>query len=76
MSGVTMLFQCPWFVALVYLGLWGVGFDVEVSGTALGMGNRIIGISSFLRNRAFCKVILLDPPTLTRYWWLGRVSMT
>ena len=27
------------------LGLWGVGFGVEVSGTALGMGNGIVGVS-------------------------------
>ena len=58
------------------LGLWGVGFGVQVSGTALGMGNRIVVVSSFLRNWQFRKVILPDPSTLTRYWWLGRVSMT
>ena len=32
--------------------LWEVGFGVEVlSGMALGMGNRIVGVSSFLRNQ-------------------------
>ena len=51
------------------LSLWGVRFGVEVLGTALGIGNGIIGVSSFLRNRRFHKVILPDPSTLTRYWW-------
>ena len=58
------------------LGLWGVGFGVEVSGTALGTENWIDVVSSFQRNRRFRKVILPDPSTLTWYWWLGRVSMT
>ena len=46
------------------LGLWGVGFGVEVSGEALGMGNGIVGVSGFLRNRRFCKAILPDLSTL------------
>ena len=60
------------------LGLRGVGFGfgVEVSGAALGMRDGVVGVSSFLRNRRFLKVILPDPSTLTRYWWLGSVSTT
>ena len=58
------------------LGLWGVGFGVEVLVTALGMGNWIVGVSSFLRNRPFRKVILPGLSTLTRYWWLRRVLIT
>ena len=58
------------------LDLWGVGFDVEVLGMAQGMGNGIVGVSCFLRNRWFHKVILPDPSTLTWYKWLGRVSVT
>ena len=46
------------------LGLWGVGFVVEVSGMALGIGNGIVGVSGFLRNRRFNKIILPDPSTL------------
>ena len=56
------------------LGLWEVGFGVEVSGTAQGMGNGIVVVSSFLRNRPFRKVILPDQSTLTRYWWLGGLN--
>ena len=48
-------------------GLWVVGFGVEVSATELGMGNRIVVVSSFLRNRRFRKVILPCLSTLTRY---------
>ena len=57
------------------LGLKGTGFrfGVEVLGAVLGMGGGVVGISSFLRNRQFLKVILPDPSTLTRYWWLGSV---
>ena len=58
------------------LGLWGAGFGVEVSGMALEMGNRIVGVWSFLRSWQFHKVILPDPSTLMQYWWLERVSMT
>ena len=46
------------------LGLRGFGFGVEVSGKVLGMGGSV-GISSFLRNRRFLKVVLPDPSTLT-----------
>ena len=58
------------------LGLRGFGFGVKVLGTALGMGGGVVGVSSFLRNRRFLKVILPDPSTLTRYYWLGSVSTT
>ena len=60
------------------LGLRGVGFGfgVEVSGTALGMWSGVVGVSSFLRNQRFLKVILPDLSTLTRYWRLGSVSTT
>ena len=72
----TMLFQCPWFVSLVYWTWYFPGFVVGDSGKALGMGSGILGILSFQRNRRFRKVILPDLSTLTRYWWLGRVSVT
>lgn len=36
-------------------------------GKALGMGTGIVGVSSFLRNRRFRKVILPDPSTLIHY---------
>ena len=39
-------------------------------------GGGVVGVLSFLRNRRFLKVILPDPSTLTRYWWLGSVSTT
>ena len=60
------------------LGLRGVGFGfgVEVSGASLGMEGGVVGVSSFLRNRRFLKVILPDLSTLMRYWWLGSVLMT
>ena len=60
------------------LGLTGVGFGfgVEISGAALGMWGGVVGVSNFLRNRRFLKVILLDPSTLTWYWWLGSISTT
>ena len=50
------------------LGLRGFGFGVDVSGAALGMGCGVVGVSSFLRNRRFLRVILPDLSTLTQYW--------
>ena len=58
------------------LGLRGFGFGVEVLGAVLGMGGGVVGVSSFLRNQRFLKVILPDLSTLTRYWQLGSVSTT
>ena len=57
------------------LGLRGVGFGfgVEVSSVALGVGG-VVGVSNFLTNRQFLKMILPDPSTLTRYWWLGSLD--
>ena len=55
------------------LGLRGVGFGVEVLGVVLGVWGGVVGVSSFLKNWQFLKVILPDPSTLTRYWWLGSV---
>ena len=46
------------------LGLRGFGFGVKVSGAALEMGGGVVGVSSFLRNRWFLKVILPDLSTL------------
>ena len=36
----------------------------------------VTGVSSFLRNLRFRKVILPDPSTLIQYWLWGRVSMS
>ena len=57
------------------LGLRGIGFGfgVEVLGAVLGIGGGVVGISRFLWNCRFLKVILPDPSTLMRYWWLGSV---
>ena len=56
------------------LGSWYLpGVGVGSSGKEIGSG--IVGASSFLRNLQFRQVILSDPLTLIRYWWLERVSI-
>ena len=47
---------------------------VPLEGLRIGCG--VTGVSSFLRNLRFHKVILPDPSTLIRYWLWGRISMT
>ena len=68
LAGVAVvLFHCLWFAMRgALLSPFPSSIGVLLEGLRIGCG--VIGVSSFLRNLRFRKVILPDPSTLIRYW--------